>query len=118
MSRIDELQRLHEAATPGPWRWWQEDGSFRGLSGPDDLEDHVLWAGVCDACRKRQGRCTAASDEDEALIASLRNSWPAIHRVLLAARRADETTSPKALELALRDLWLELRALDGDKGAT
>lgn len=56
--------------TPGPWHWWSADGSFRGLSGPDELEDHVLWSGICPACQKSGGRCTAANDADEALIAS------------------------------------------------
>lgn len=114
---IDDLQRLHEAATKGPWHWWQEDGSFRALSGPDDLEDHVLWASICGACRQRQGRCTAASDENEALIASLRNAWPAIHRVLVAARDVATghvwTNSPK-----IQGLVEALRALDDKEQRT
>lgn len=116
---IDDLQRLHEAATKGPWHWWQEDGSFRALSGPDDLEDHVLWASICGACRQRQGRCTAASDENEALIASLRNAWPAIHRVLVAARKM--AVGNHADPLDLRHAWElreALRALDDKEQRT
>lgn len=120
MSTIDDLQRLHEAATKGPWHWWQEDGSFRALSGPDDLEDHVLWAGICGACRKRQGRCTAASDENEALIASLRNAWPAIHRVILAASDlvASHPASPMEMQALMLRLKKELWALDDKEQRT
>ena len=52
------------------------------------------------------------------LFVKLHNSWPAIHRVLLAAR--------EAAFLNMADNWIgeldglreALRALDGDKGAT
>lgn len=48
---------------------------------------------------------------------AMHNSWPAIHRVLLAAREVATghvwTNSPK-----IQELVEALRALDGDKGAT
>ena len=76
MSRIDELQRLHEASLHS------------------DLKFHD-WTGMVD------------------------NSWPAIHRVLLAARLWDEAPANSIAKLtAAEELSAELRALDGDKGAT
>jgi len=91
MSRIDELQRLHEAArNPGPF------------DGPG------AW---------------------ESLTGGLVHSWPAIHRVLMAAmevaaNEADDIDSRlRYVEVRPgRDEWNELvealRALDGGKGAT
>lgn len=68
-------------------------------------------------------------DNDAEAIIALHNSWPAIHRVLLAAREvaaneADDIDSRlRYVEVRPgRDEWRELvealRALDGDKGAT
>ena len=93
MSRIDELQRLHEKHMAG------EPGSNR------------------------------TATMGYTLFVKLHNSWPAIHRVLLAAREvaaneADDIDSRlRYVEVRPgRDEWRELvealRALDGDKGAT
>lgn len=113
MSRIDELQRLYEAATPGEW-FATDDG--RVTTGHGDTlfhDDSVL----------------VSSENEMAQAAALHNSWPAIHRVLLAAREvaaneADDIDSRlRYVEVRPgRDEWRELvealRALDGDKGAT
>lgn len=71
MSRIDELQRLHEAATKNsnlPWIWVDRD-----------------------------------------------RAWPAILRVLVAARAFDASAAEHGLVTiaALRELSEALRALDG-----
>lgn len=83
MSRIDELQRLHEKHMAG------EPGSNR------------------------------TATMGYTLFVKLHNSWPAIHRVLLAARLWDEAPANSIAKLtAAEELSAELRALDGDKGAT
>lgn len=72
--RIDELQRLHEAATKGPW----EAGSY------------FVWA--------EDEHCVCAADtENQALIAAMRNALPALLRVARAAQqlRKAMTTPPK-----------------------
>lgn len=81
MSRIDELQRLHEAVrNPGPF------------DGPG------AW---------------------ESLTGGLFHSWPAIHRVLLAARRWEKAPLGSLEEvIAGNEIVDSVRALDGDKGAT
>jgi hypothetical protein len=76
MSRIDELQRLHEASNMG--RWSLE-------SGDPDLQ------------------------RDIAAFCAMMNSWPAIHRVLVAARKATGDGG----HLFIDELAQELRALDG-----
>ena len=71
MSRIEKLQKLHEAATPGEW-FATDDG--RVTTGHGDTlfhDDSVL----------------VSSENEMAQAAALHNSWPAIYRVLLAARK-------------------------------
>lgn len=75
-SRIDELQRLHEAAA---------DGFLDTRLGM-----------VC-------------SEEVRDSIVALHNSWPAIHRVLVAARKV----AGDGGHLFIHELEQELRALDG-----
>ena len=55
--------------TTGPWEWVFEDTAVMALYGPKGPEDHVLWAGICDACAKRGARCTAPNDANARLIA-------------------------------------------------
>ena len=57
------------SVTPGPWHWVFEDASVMALYGPDDERDFVLWSGICPACQKRGGRCTAPNDANADLIA-------------------------------------------------
>ncbi len=99
MSRLDELQRLHEAATPGEW-CATDDG--RVITGDGDTlfhDDSVL----------------VSSENEMAQAAALHNAWPAIHRVLVAARAWDEAPLGSIAEVcAARDLHEALRAFDGE----
>lgn len=81
---LDELERLHEAATAAPWDWWTSC-SYRRLTGPDGRSGSVLHAfvahdGVPDV---------AIRDEDMRLIQELRNNAA---RLLAQARLARELT--------------------------
>lgn len=76
MSAIEELRRLHEGATPGPWRWWHRDGSpwEPGSGHPwrlsSDDPDH---GGVLD-----HRYPDILDPADAALIAAMRNALPAL----------------------------------------
>lgn len=113
-SRIDELQRLHEAATPG--EWFQDEDDSHWL-----LASHHLFPkpdGIFLAQFGGESMDTPRPNDVEAIVA-LHNSWPAIHRVLLAARAWDKAPYNSVAKLVIGDkLSEELRALDGDKGAT
>lgn len=99
MSTIDELNRLHEAAPRGEWK-------------PSLHGDYVIAAG--------------SGDDDPAYVAAvvaLHNAWPAIHRVLVAARGLMEANNVNNWVLTsdgkLTDhgkLFEALRALDGHQG--
>lgn len=115
MSRIDELQRLHEAATPGVWVY-------------DEFFSIGSMAGEVVSCNREEGGGLERRQDGSAVVA-LHNSWPAIHRVLMAAmevaaNEADDIDSRlRYVEVRPgRDEWNELvealRALDGDRGAT
>lgn len=118
MSRIDELQRLHEAATPGVWVY-------------DEFFSIGSMAGEVVSCNREEGGGLERRQDGSAIVA-LHNSWPAIHRVLLAARsfmnQANVTGAigygpNQEVELTqyadtYDKLREALRALDGDKGAT
>ena len=81
MSRIDELQRLHEISNMG--RWSIE-------SGDPDLQ------------------------RDIAAFCAMMNSWPAIHRVLVAARAILEECDIQSDDPTVIPEFAEaLRALDG-----
>ena len=64
--------------TPLPWKWYQEDGSFWGLSGPADERDHVLWSEICQACQERGAICTAPKKADRDFIETACNSHYAL----------------------------------------
>lgn len=49
---------------------------------------------------------------------AMHNSWPAIHRVLLAARGLALDDWDMPMPACTKELVEALRALDGDKGAT
>ena len=82
--RIDELQRLHEAATKGPWK--QVLGCF---------VDHA--EGVAADC---------INDEDADLIVAMRNALPALLRV---ARAAKNIAGNVPLDIDPRIRWLEVQ---------
>lgn len=99
MSKIDaktigELERLSDAATPGPWNWVIQDHSMACLGVGDamgsETTPHVLRVTPCKACADRAdpkqwewGRCLTPSKADADFIASARNALP----TLLAAWR-------------------------------
>lgn len=91
MSTIDELQRLHEAATRGEWE--------HGVGWIESEGDH------------------AAMDEDDIKsVVALHNAWPAIHRVLVALRAA---MHPGGASIDERNEVIEaLRALDDKEQRT
>ena len=100
MSTIDELQRLHEAATKGEW-FATDDGRVTNDDG-DTLfhDDSVL----------------VSSENEMAQAAALHNAWPAIHRVLVAARmlmRCPRCIGPCDDPTVHAELGEALRALDG-----
>jgi hypothetical protein len=107
MSTIDELNRLHEAATKGPWRP-QENDEHDIESDSGDVVGNYAW---------EEGGCIHREDRDA--IVALHNAWPAIHRVLVAARYT--ATCGDMIRAAMnnghgemmRDLVEALRALDG-----
>lgn len=70
MIDIDELEKLLEAATPGPW-WICEDGEW--LSGAEDSSADV---GECDV-----------SGADETMMLALRNAAPELLRELRETRQ-------------------------------
>ena len=74
MTTIDELNRLHEAATKGPWR-------------PQENDEHDIEADSGDVAGNydwEEGGIVNVEDRDA--IVALHNAWPSIHRVLMAAR--------------------------------
>lgn len=96
MSTIDELQRLHEAATRGEWE--------HGVGWIESEGDH------------------AAMDEDDIKsVVALHNAWPAIHRVLVAARmlmRCPRCIGPCDDPTVHAELAEALRALDDKERRT
>lgn len=105
MSRIDELQRLHEAAAKGPWQVEDCGDFWRVTDGVERAFDDGT------ACGEYGSEC---SIETRDAIVALHNAWPAIHRVLVAARGlmqcpkcigpCDDPTVHAELEEALRAL--------------
>jgi len=81
---VAELERLHEAATKGPWEWTIMDASAVVLQGPEGwMENSVMCVSPCKSCQQGKtewewGRCTTPSQEDAALIAFMRTNLPAI----------------------------------------
>lgn len=86
MRKIDELNRLHEAATKGPRIEGPVFWLLRYASKHDiDIYMHKDGTPLTDEeTFKTPGR------EDASAIVALHNAWPAIHRVLVAARETKE----------------------------
>ena len=106
--RIEELQRLHEAATKGPWSY--DDG----ITSLPDEEEHrgkpciIYGQGMvgglpilCDV--PPSGR----DDRDSRLIVAMRNALPALLRVARAAKhlRTAMTTPPKGYGDGHQGYW-------------
>jgi hypothetical protein len=83
--RIEELQRLHEAATKGPWRP-QADDEHDIEADAGEVVGNYDW---------EEGGCIHRGDRD--LIVAMRNALPALLRVARAAQqlRKAMTTPPK-----------------------
>lgn len=110
MSTIDDLQRLHEAATRGPWLEGPVFWLLRYASKHDiDIYQHRDGTPLTDEETSMTPR-----KEDAPAIVALHNAWPAIHRVLVAARAlmqcpkcigpCDDPTVHAEIEEALRAL--------------
>ena len=74
MIDLDELERLHEAATPGPWA---SEGACI-VAGPVGARMLILYD---------EG---GPSRDDSALIAAVRNALPELLRLARRARRLEE----------------------------
>ena len=87
--RIEELQRLHEAATKGPWH------SHGLLVDGEEHDDYVIGAAEC------------FREVDGELIAAMRNALPALLRVARAAKhlRTAMTTPPKGYGDGHQGYW-------------
>lgn len=85
-----ELRRLHEAATPGPWKHWDADGvkwDDPNACGYDSREHHR--GPPYYATGPRAGSSEQA-DADAALIAAMRNAIPGLLREAEAGRKLRE----------------------------
>lgn len=96
----DQITALCDAATPGPWDWWQDDSGRGEMFVPDGtMGAHVLMGFTyfddCDEC----GRPGLADAE---LMAAARELVPA----LLARAQAAEAAVRRVRELA--DHWESL----------
>lgn len=78
--KVEELERLHEAATPGPWNHLGYCGQDGNIHGPRQTPIVRLSAGVTSAETGHQCYANAA------LIAALRNALPDI---IVMARERD-----------------------------
>lgn len=85
-----ELRRLHEAATPGPWKHWDADGvkwDDPNACGYDSREHHR--GPPYYATGPRAGSSEQA-DADAALIAAMRNAIPGLLAEAEAGRKLRE----------------------------
>lgn len=107
MSTIDDLQRLHEAATKGEWFADPNDIHVYAKHGPKS----PMWLATCPT--NMVASIGVRESDDARLIAALHNAWPAIHRVLVAARACQGGDAED-----LTELYEALRALDDKEQRT
>jgi hypothetical protein len=101
--RIDELQRLHEAATKGPWRP-QADDEHDIEADAGEVVGNYDW---------EEGGCIHRSDRD--LIVAMRNALPALLRVARAARRCLDGSEVDGWHTPMREVDVaELREALGE----
>ena len=100
--RIDELQRLHEAATQGPWEA-MDQGTHR-------FNCYEVFSGGTSVCNVTC--CESGQDErDCELIATMRNALPALLRVARAAERCLDGSEVDGWHTPMREVdVIELRA--------
>lgn len=81
MSDLEELKRLHAAATPAPWSVW-DSNSFRRISHKGDGDV------ICGTIQRSDGHPDLyAKRADLDFLCELRNAFPAIVARLEAAQR-------------------------------
>ncbi len=105
--RLDELQRLHEAATKGPWTYdrCKRPYSRGGYSvlGPDGTR--IFWENY-------NGDADIEGDDDDVnLVLAMRNALPALLRVARAADAVSKKPSQNWPEMLAA--LAELRGTDG-----
>lgn len=107
MVDIDELQRLHEAATKGPWTYdrCKRPHSRGGYSvlGPDGTR--IFWENY-------NGDADIEGDDDDVnLVLAMRNALPALLRVARAAKACLDGSAADGWHTPLREVdVMELRA--------
>jgi len=99
--RLDELERLEKAATPGPWSAFTDEGTRRPHT-------NIVAVSPITACvHSLPGRSKREADVD--IIAESRNALPAL---IATAREAEALRQEEAdLALAVQDLAVKNAAL-------
>lgn len=78
MLDLEPIKARVEAATEGPWEWYEPDPSVIVL-GTKDLqafEGFVLDCARCESCLASGGDCSLPGSEDRAFIARARTDIP------------------------------------------
>lgn len=99
---INDLQKLHEAATSAPWEW-HSGRTLQHLAAPQSSRVGLLIS----APSKKHPRCPMDSDEDIANIAIIpaaRNALPKLLAVASAAREMREVERKGGKDLLNPDL--------------
>lgn len=87
MTNLEELKRLAELATPGPWEWWTSN-SCKRLTGRDGRD-----GGVISAVMHARWPDIQVSQENAAFIAA---AYPAVVLKLIAEIERLQTEQSKA----------------------
>lgn len=93
MTIIDQLIKLGERATPGPWRsHWDDEPKSPEDDAVISAENGELVVGTA----YYDGPMTACGKEDAAFIVALVNAWPRLRTVVEAAKawRDDPMVEP------------------------
>lgn len=75
---LEELKKLCDDATPGPWKWkmeWKENGHYSGSMG--ELDPGVLWYGM-----DGEEGIYSPKQADAEFIASAREAIPSLIKAL------------------------------------
>ena len=87
--RLNELEKLANEATPGPWKWEALDGTMLALYSGDP-ENSILDCERCETCVKRDRLCGWPDKANADFIAEARTAVPELITALRKAReRAD-----------------------------
>lgn len=84
---LEELAQLEQAATPGPWRFWDNRGkpTWTHYKDGEQPPDGVIEGDAHQGVLIGGHNCTVTLPQDSMLIAALRNAAP---RLLAIARAA------------------------------